>query len=197
LSRCYADDDCSPETPYLFLLPLFSSRGGGRISPLHQTPRMMDDDERGAVGGMIGRGNRSPRRKCCPSITFYGNASNVCVRHCKCATVHFQGTFCCSVLSCNLRFVGSDFVTEPFAECGMQIYPHTLCPTVNTVDQPCPTRRPRYTFLAPSVSTLSEPIININSNFKTQNILECLSTVKYFHIIIIIISSSSSRSSTY
>jgi hypothetical protein len=41
--------------------------------------------------------------------------------------------------------------------------------------QPCPTRRPRYTFLAPSVSKA------INSNFKTKNILECLSTVKYFH----------------
>jgi hypothetical protein len=27
----------------------------------------------------------------------------------------------------------------------------------------------RYTFLAPSVSTLLEPIININSNFKTKN----------------------------
>jgi hypothetical protein len=26
-----------------------------------------------------------------------------------------------------------------------------------------------------------EPIININSNFKTKNILECLSIVKYFH----------------
>jgi hypothetical protein len=60
-------------------------------------------------------------------------------------------------------------------------------------------RRPRYTFLAPSVSTLSEPIINMNSNFKTKNILECLSTVKYFHIIIIIIIIiiSSSSSSTY
>jgi hypothetical protein len=66
--------------------------------------------------------------------------------------------------------------------------------------QPCPTRvpwRPRYTFLAPSVSTLFEPIININSNFKTKNILECLSTVKHFHIIIIIIIISSSSSSTY
>jgi hypothetical protein len=41
--------------------------------------------------------------------------------------------------------------------------------------------RPRYTFLAPSVSTLFESIININSNFKTKNIFECLSTVKYFH----------------
>jgi hypothetical protein len=49
------------------------------------------------------------------------------------------------------------------------------------LDQPCPTRRPRYTFLAPSVSTLFGPIININTNFKTKNILECLSTVKYFH----------------
>jgi hypothetical protein len=47
--------------------------------------------------------------------------------------------------------------------------------------QPCPTRRPRYTFLAPSISTLFESIININSNFKTKNIFECLSTVKYFH----------------
>jgi hypothetical protein len=47
--------------------------------------------------------------------------------------------------------------------------------------QPCPTRRQRYTFLAPSVSTLFEPIININSNFKTKNIFEYLSTVKYFH----------------
>jgi hypothetical protein len=62
------------------------------------------------------------------------------------------------------------------------------------LNQPCPVRRPRYTFLAPSVSTLFEPIININSNFETKNILERLSTVKYFHIII---SSSSSRSSTY
>jgi hypothetical protein len=67
-------------------------------------------------------------------------------------------------------------------------------PSSITVQQPCPTRRPRYTFLAPSVSTLFEPIININSNFKTKDILECLSTVKYFHIIII---SSSSRNSTY
>jgi hypothetical protein len=68
----------------------------------------------------------------------------------------------------------------------------------NGLDQPCPTRRPRYTFLAPSVSTLFEPIININSNSKTKNFLEYLSTVKYFHIIIIIIisSSSSSRSSS-
>jgi hypothetical protein len=40
-----------------------------------------------------------------------------------------------------------------------------------------------------------EPIININSNFKTKNTLECLSTVKYEYIHIIIISSS--RSSTY
>jgi hypothetical protein len=49
--------------------------------------------------------------------------------------------------------------------------------------QPCSKRRPRYTFLAPSVSTLFEPIIKINSNFKTKNIFECLSTVtrKYFH----------------
>jgi hypothetical protein len=47
--------------------------------------------------------------------------------------------------------------------------------------QPCPKRRPRYTFLAPSVSTLFELIININSNFKTKSIFECLSTVKYFH----------------
>jgi hypothetical protein len=39
------------------------------------------------------------------------------------------------------------------------------------LDQPCPTRRPRYTFLAPSVSTLFEPIININSNFKTKKFL--------------------------
>jgi hypothetical protein len=39
----------------------------------------------------------------------------------------------------------------------------------------------RYTFLAPSVSTLFEPIININSNFRTKNIFKCLSTVKYFH----------------
>jgi hypothetical protein len=54
-------------------------------------------------------------------------------------------------------------------------------PNRNALDQPCPTRRPRYTFLAPSVSTLFEPIININSNFKTKNISECLSTVKYFH----------------
>jgi hypothetical protein len=53
--------------------------------------------------------------------------------------------------------------------------------TLHGVEQPCPTRRPRYTFLAPSVSTLFEAIININSNFKTKNILECLSTVKYFH----------------
>jgi hypothetical protein len=44
---------------------------------------------------------------------------------------------------------------------------------------------------APSISTLFEPIININSNFNTKNILECLSTVKYFHIIVI------SSSSTY
>jgi hypothetical protein len=29
-------------------------------------PRMMDDDECGAVGGMIGRGNRSTRRKPAP-----------------------------------------------------------------------------------------------------------------------------------
>jgi hypothetical protein len=41
-------------------------------------------------------------------------------------------------------------------------------PVVVDVQQPCPTRRPRYTFLAPSVSTLFEPIININSNFKTK-----------------------------
>jgi hypothetical protein len=52
---------------------------------------------------------------------------------------------------------------------------------VEPLNQPCPTRRPRYTFLAPFVSTLFEPIININSNFETKNILECLSTVKYFH----------------
>jgi hypothetical protein len=56
-----------------------------------------------------------------------------------------------------------------------------------SIDQPCSTRRPRaawgprYAFLAPSVSTLFEPIININSNFKTKNVFECLSTVKYFH----------------
>jgi hypothetical protein len=35
--------------------------------------------------------------------------------------------------------------------------------------------------LAPSVSTLFEPIININSNFKTKNIFECLITVKHVH----------------
>jgi hypothetical protein len=29
-------------------------------------PRIMDDDECGAVGGMIGRGNRSTRRKFAP-----------------------------------------------------------------------------------------------------------------------------------
>jgi hypothetical protein len=55
---------------------------------------------------------------------------------------------------------------------------------VYTLQQPCPTRRPQYTFLAPSLSTLFEPIININSNVKTKNIFECLRTVKYFHIII-------------
>jgi hypothetical protein len=52
-------------------------------------------------------------------------------------------------------------------------------PTYKALAQPCPPRRPRYTFLAPSVSTLFESIIN--SNFKTKNIFECLSTVKYFH----------------
>jgi hypothetical protein len=41
----------------------------------------------------------------------------------------------------------------------------------DVLDQPCPTRRPRYTFLAPSVSTLFETIININSNFKTKTFL--------------------------
>jgi hypothetical protein len=45
------------------------------------------------------------------------------------------------------------------------------------LQQPCPTRRPRYTFLAPSVSTLFEPIININSNVKTKNMFECLSNI--------------------
>jgi hypothetical protein len=45
----------------------------------------------------------------------------------------------------------------------------------NNLDQPCPTRRPR------ALSTLFEPIININSNFKTKNIFECLSNVKYFY----------------
>jgi hypothetical protein len=39
------------------------------------------------------------------------------------------------------------------------------------LNQPCPTRRPRYTFLAPSVSTLFEPIININSNFRQKTFL--------------------------
>jgi hypothetical protein len=38
------------------------------------------------------------------------------------------------------------------------------------VDQPCPTRRPPCTFLAPSVSTLFQPIININSNSKTKKL---------------------------
>jgi hypothetical protein len=51
---------------------------------------------------------------------------------------------------------------------GKTLY-HALTPVfLNAVEQPCPTRRPRYTFLAPSVSTLFEPIININSNFKTK-----------------------------
>jgi hypothetical protein len=40
---------------------------------------------------------------------------------------------------------------------------------------------PAGAFLAPSVSTLFEPIINIDPNFKTKNVFECLSTVKYFH----------------
>jgi hypothetical protein len=53
---------------------------------------------------------------------------------------------------------------------------HCCCLT-QAVMQPCPKRRPRapwrprYTFLAPSVSTLVEPIININSNFKTKTFL--------------------------
>jgi hypothetical protein len=51
------------------------SWGGVRLSPLGTPttigllyqPRMIDDDEYGAVGGMrIGRGNRSPRRKPAP-----------------------------------------------------------------------------------------------------------------------------------
>jgi hypothetical protein len=50
------------------------SLDGVRLSPfdmspifrqLHQ-PRMIDDDERGAIGGMIGKGNRSTERKPVP-----------------------------------------------------------------------------------------------------------------------------------
>jgi hypothetical protein len=54
---------------------------------------------------------------------------------------------------------------------------HYLCYAAVIIEQPCLTRlplapwRPRYTFLAPSVSTLFEPIININSNFKTKTFL--------------------------
>jgi hypothetical protein len=46
------------------------------IGPMYQ-PRMMDDDECGAVGGMSDRGNRSNRRKqapvplCPPQIPHY------------------------------------------------------------------------------------------------------------------------------
>jgi hypothetical protein len=51
------------------------SLGGVRLSPLCTSgtvgllyqPRMIDDDDYGAVGGMrIGRGNRSTRRKAAP-----------------------------------------------------------------------------------------------------------------------------------
>jgi hypothetical protein len=51
-------------------LIILVSWGGVRLRPLISLlyqPRMIDDDERGAVGGMsIGRGNRSTLRKLAP-----------------------------------------------------------------------------------------------------------------------------------
>jgi hypothetical protein len=60
-------------TQHLFKDFFFFSLGGVRLIPLgkstvwHITPaRMMDDDECGDVGEMIGKGNRSVRRKPAP-----------------------------------------------------------------------------------------------------------------------------------
>jgi hypothetical protein len=60
---------------HLVFLVFLVSLGGVRLSPLGTSatvgllyqPRMIDDDDYGAVGGMrIGRGNRSTRRKHAP-----------------------------------------------------------------------------------------------------------------------------------
>jgi hypothetical protein len=53
--------------------------------------------------------------------------------------------------------------------------------------QPCPTRRPRCTFLAPSVSTVFEPIININSNFKTKTFWNVWVLLNIFTLLLLLL----------
>jgi hypothetical protein len=60
---------CCASMPTLFFLVSWcgvrheSTWYVGQLIGLLYQPRMIDDDECGAVGGIIGRGNRSTRRK--------------------------------------------------------------------------------------------------------------------------------------
>jgi hypothetical protein len=62
-----------PVLNYFFIISGvgLSPLGTAATSGLLYKPQMIDEDDRGAIGGMkIGRGNRSTRRKPCPSATL-------------------------------------------------------------------------------------------------------------------------------